>query len=85
MRSCAPPAPARQQFPHAQAAGILADGFLHVDTAALTRLHVLAFAEHGTRRMHIGAIGTHPTGEWTVQQARNLPPASASGSPASGS
>jgi putative transposase len=71
------PAPRRsgptwKQFLAAQAAGILAVGFLHADTVLLNRLYVLVFIEHGTRRMHLGGVTSHPTGEWTVQQARNL-------------
>ena len=71
------PAPRRagptwRQFLHAQAAGILAVDFLHVDTALLKRLCVLVFIEHGTRRMHLGSVTAHPTGGWTVQRARNL-------------
>jgi transposase len=71
------PAPRRsgptwRQFLTAQAAGIFAVDFLHVDTVLLKRIYVLVFIEHGTRRMHLGGVTTHPTGEWIVQQARNL-------------
>ncbi|HYB48075.1 MAG TPA: hypothetical protein VED20_12060 [Streptosporangiaceae bacterium] len=61
------PAPRRsgptwRQFLHAQAAGILAVDFLHVDTVLLKRLYVLVFIEHGTRRMHLGGVTANPHG-----------------------
>jgi hypothetical protein len=46
--------PSWRQFLHAQAAGIVAVDFLHVDTVLLRRLYVLVFIEHRTRRMHLG-------------------------------
>ena len=55
------PAPRRsgptwRQFLRAQAAGIVAVDFLHVDTVLLKRIYVLVFIEHGTRRMHLGGV-----------------------------
>ncbi|MGV9385069.1 integrase core domain-containing protein [Nonomuraea sp. NPDC003707] len=71
------PAPRRagptwRQFLTAQAHAIIACDFLVVETALLKRLYVLVFIEHGTRRLHLAGVTAHPTGAWTVQQARNL-------------
>ena len=57
------PGPTWRQFLAVQAAGILAGDFLHVDTVLLKRMYVLVFIEHGCRRMHLGGVTAHPTGD----------------------
>jgi transposase InsO family protein len=71
------PAPRRsgptwKQFLTAQAHGILAIDFVHVDTIGLKRLYALVLIEHGTRRAHLAGVTANPTGEWTAQAARNV-------------
>ena len=62
------PGPGWREFLHAQAAGIVAVDFLHVDTVLLRRLHALVLIEHGTRRMHLGGVTANPAGESTMQR-----------------
>jgi transposase len=71
------PAPRRttpiwKQFPTAQARGILAVDFVHVDTVLPQRIYALIVIEHGTRRVHLAGITAHPDGSWTTQAARNI-------------
>jgi putative transposase len=71
------PAPRRsgptwKQFLTAQARGILAVDFVHVDTVLLRRIYALILIEHGTRRVHLGGITANPDGRWTAQAARNV-------------
>ena len=71
------PAPRRtgptwKQFLTAQARGIVAADFVHVDTVLLRRIYALIVIEHGTRRVHLAGITTNPDGAWTTQAARNF-------------
>jgi transposase InsO family protein len=71
------PAPRRsgptwKQFLTAQARGILAVDFVHVDTVLLRRIYALVVIEHSTRRVHLAGITAHPDGAWTTQAARNV-------------
>jgi len=61
------PAPRRtgptwKQFLAAQACGIIAVDFVHVDTVLLHRLYALIVIEHGTRGVHLAGITANPDG-----------------------
>jgi putative transposase len=64
--------PSWEQFLTAQARGILAADFVHVETVLLRRVSALIVIEHGTRRAHLVGITANPDGSWTTQAARNL-------------
>ena len=64
--------PTWAEFLAAQAKGLMACDFFHVDTVLLRRLYVLVFIHHDTRLVRIAGITRNPVADRVTQQSRNL-------------
>jgi len=64
--------PTWAEFLAAQAKGLMACDFFHVDTVLLRRLYVLVFIHHDTRLVRIAGITSNPVASWVTQQVRNI-------------
>ena len=64
--------PTWAEFLAAQARGLMACDFFHVDTILFRRLYVLVFIHHDTRLVRSAGITANPVAAWVTQQARNL-------------
>jgi putative transposase len=64
--------PTWAEFLSAQAKGLMACDFFHVDTVLLRRLYVLMFIHKNTRLVRIAGITAKPVANWVTQHARKI-------------